>query len=161
LGITLKDATYPGLILFGLAYAGMVWFLAVDIRFYAINSTLLAVEVSAMFLGLFLGLLTGNWITKEQLKSLGQKSELRGFGSKRLFLVELIGIAVVFACFIVGFQYQIALLLDGLIDFVIPGGFALYLIHLRVISSWEQKNRGIVMFGWYRIYLNEQDNTKV
>jgi hypothetical protein len=146
----------PGLILFGLIYAGITWFLIVDIIFYSFKEMSTTVSILSMFLGLFIGLLSGNWITKEQLKILQQKSEPEARDYRWVLFVELVGFALFLVCFVLSFQYQIVLLIDGLFVFGFSAIFALCLKRLTVVSSWEKQNGKMVMIAWNRLYLDSE-----
>jgi hypothetical protein len=146
----------PGLVLFGLIYAGMAWFLIVDIIFYSFKEMSTIVSILSMLSGLFIGLVAGNWITKEHLKILRQNSEPKARDYRWVLFVQSLGFALFLICFVLSFQYQIVLLMDGLVVFGFSAIFALYLKRLTVVSTWEKQNRKTVMIDWNRLYLNSE-----
>jgi hypothetical protein len=146
------DATLIGLALISLIFVGMV-FLIVDIPiFNSINPVSIEIADLGMFLGLAFGLLAGNWYTKQQLSILSEKIEFRGLGSKRLYYALFSGLAIflIYSFFVI-FYNKIAFA-EGLITFVISATFALYVIRLIVVYSWEKRVRKIMMMEWNKFY---------
>lgn|SRR5208283_1539103 len=146
------DATLIGLALISLIFVGMV-FLIVDIPiFNSINPVSIEIADLGMFLGLAFGLFAGNWYTKQQLSILSEKIEFRGLGSKRLYYALFSGLTIflVYSFFVI-FYNEIAFA-EGLITFVISATFALYVIRLIVVYSWEKRVRKIMMMEWNKFY---------
>jgi len=97
-------------------------------------------------------LFAGNWYTKQQLSILSEKIEFRGLGSKRLYYALFSGLTIflVYSFFVI-FYNEIAFA-EGLITFVISATFALYVIRLIVVYSWEKRVRKIMMMEWNKFY---------
>lgn len=152
MGTRALDSMLGGLILISLIFVGSV-ILLIDIPiFNSVSQFSLVIAVLGLFLGLGFGLFAGRWYTKEQLRILEISNEFRGIGSRKIVIALLSGMTIflVFSFYVL--YFKVAILGVGLTFFVISATFAMYIMRMKLISSWEKHERKIIFTDWKRIY---------
>jgi hypothetical protein len=152
MGTRAFDLMLAGLILVSLLFVGSV-ILLIDIPiFNPVSQFSLVMAVLGLFIGLVFGLFAGRWYTREQLGILAIGNEVKGLGSRKTVIALLSGLTLflVFSFYIL--YFKVAVLGVSLTYFVISATFAMYIIRMRLIRSWEKHKGKIIFTDWKRIY---------
>ncbi len=152
MGTRAFDSMLAGFILISLIFVGSV-ILLIDIPiFNSVSQFSLVIVVLGLFLGFGFGLFAGRWFTVEQLRMLALSNEFKGLGSRKIVIALLSGMTVflVFSFYVL--YFKVAVLGVSLTYFVVSATFAMYIVRMRLISSWEKHEGKIVFMDWKRIY---------
>lgn len=128
-------------------------FLLVDIPiFNPVSPFTLAIAVSGLCLGLLFGLFAGRWFTVEQFRVLAAKGAFKGLGSRRINVAVVAGLAVFLACSFLIVYFKATAWANFLVLFVISATFILSLTRLAMISSWERRERKMIMMEKNKVF---------
>jgi hypothetical protein len=134
-----------GTIMITLIFLGSL-LLLIDLPiFNRIDPLTLDLAYLGLGLGLAFGFFVGVWYTEEQLKILAIKNEFKGLGSKKITaaVYTALAIFVTFSFFML--YFNAITLFSGYILFIISGTFAIYLVRIFMVNSWEKHEKKIVM----------------
>jgi hypothetical protein len=146
------DSMLAGLVLISLIFVGSVALL-IDIPiFNSVNQFFLAIVVLGLFLGLGFGFFAGKWYTLEQLRILALNNEFKGIGSKKILFALISGMTVflVFSSYVL--YFKVIILGVSLTYFVVSATFSMYLVRMKMISSWEKHEGKTIFTNWKKIY---------
>ena len=156
MGTRAFDASLVGIILITPIFLGSI-FLLIDIPiFNPVNQLSIVAAVLGLGLGLVFGLFAGRWYTREQLRILIVNNEFRGLGSKKLNVAVFAGLAIFLFYSFFTLVFDIIVLGNALVLFVISAIFIGFLARMLLIKSWERREERIVLMEWNKFYVIPQ-----